>query len=61
MPLPAARMTFQTGNLTMDFSVKATLGYHVKQDVPFVFNVQAQQFSGQTIVAESLRLDPSCR
>ena len=42
----------------MDFSVKATLGYRVKQDVPFVFNVQAQQFTGQTIVRESLRIDP---
>jgi hypothetical protein len=41
----------------MDFSVKATLGYRVRQDVPFVFNVQAQQFAGQTIVTESMTLD----
>jgi transglutaminase-like putative cysteine protease len=51
-------MTFRTGDLMMDFSVEATLGYRVKQDVPFVFNVEAQQFAGQTIVSESLRLDP---
>jgi transglutaminase-like putative cysteine protease len=42
-----------------DFSVQATLGYRVKQDVPFVFNVQAQQFAGQTIMSESLQLDPA--
>jgi transglutaminase-like putative cysteine protease len=43
----------------MDFSVKATLVYRVPRDTPFVFNVQAQQFAGQTIVAESLRIDPA--
>lgn len=42
----------------MDFLVKVTLGYRVKQDVPFIFNVEAQEFAGQTILADSLRLDP---
>jgi transglutaminase-like putative cysteine protease len=42
----------------MEFSLNATLGYCVEQDVPFVFNVEAQQFTGQTIIAESLRIDP---
>ena len=26
-------------------------GYRVKQDVPFVFNIQAQQFAGQRLAA----------
>lgn len=42
----------------MDFSVRAVLGYRVKQNVPFVFNMQAQQFAGQTIRSESLRVEP---
>jgi hypothetical protein len=42
----------------MEFSVKATLGYRVKQETPFVFNVQAQAFPGQTITSEWLRIDP---
>lgn len=42
----------------MEFSVSARLGYRVKQDTPFVFNVQAQQFDGQEVVAESLQIDP---
>jgi transglutaminase-like putative cysteine protease len=42
----------------MEFSIKATLGYRVKQETPFVFNVQAQAFPGQTIASESLRIDP---
>jgi transglutaminase-like putative cysteine protease len=42
----------------MDFSVAATLGYRVKQDVPFVFNVQAQRFAGQEILSETLRIEP---
>ncbi len=42
----------------MDFLVQATLGYRVKQETPFVFNVQAQVFSGQTIASESLRIEP---
>ena len=41
----------------MDFSVKAMLGYRVRQGVPFVFNLQAQQFVGQTIVTESMKFD----
>jgi transglutaminase-like putative cysteine protease len=40
----------------MDFSVKATLGYRVAQDTPFVFNVQAQQFAGQSITKELLQI-----
>jgi hypothetical protein len=31
----------------MEFSVKATLGYRVKQETPFVFDVQAQAFPGR--------------
>jgi len=42
----------------MEFSVRAILSYRVKQDTPFVFNVQAQSFAGQTIKAESLRIEP---
>jgi transglutaminase-like putative cysteine protease len=42
----------------MDFSVTATLGYRVKKEVPFVFNVQAQQLPGQEIIRESLRIEP---
>lgn len=42
----------------MDFSVEATLGYRVKQDTPFVFNVQAQQFVGQEIISELMHLEP---
>jgi hypothetical protein len=40
----------------MDFSVKANLGYRVGQETPFVFNVEAQQFAGQSIVTESLKV-----
>jgi transglutaminase-like putative cysteine protease len=42
----------------MDFLVQATLGYRVKQETPFVFNVQAQAFAGQAIMSESLRIEP---
>jgi transglutaminase-like putative cysteine protease len=42
----------------MEFSVKAALSYRVKQDTPFVFNVQAQALTGQTIKTESLRIEP---
>ena len=42
----------------MEFSVQATLGYRVQQETPFVFNVQAQAFTGQTITSESLRIEP---
>ncbi len=44
----------------MEFTVKAKLGYRVRQDVPFVFNVQAQRFTGQTIVTESMTLSRRC-
>jgi hypothetical protein len=42
----------------MEFSVQATLGYRVQQETPFVFNVQAQAFTGQTIKSEALRIEP---
>lgn len=42
----------------MDFSVKAVLRYRVKQATPFVFNLQAQRCTGQSIEAESLRIEP---
>ena len=42
----------------MEFSVKAVLSYRVKQDTPFVFNLQAQAFTGQTIKSETLRIEP---
>jgi transglutaminase-like putative cysteine protease len=42
----------------MDFSVSAALGYRVKQETAFVFNVQAERFAGQTVVTEELRVDP---
>jgi len=42
----------------MDFSVRAALGYRVKSDTPFVFNMQAQRFLGQTVRSESLRIEP---
>lgn len=41
----------------MDFSVKAKLGYRIKRETPFVFNMQAQQFSGQSITMETLQID----
>ena len=45
----------------MEFSVQATLGYRVQQDTPFVFNVQAQGFTGQTIKSETLRIEPELK
>jgi transglutaminase-like putative cysteine protease len=42
----------------LEFSVKAVLGYRVKQHTPFVFNVEASRFPGQTIESESLRFEP---
>jgi transglutaminase-like putative cysteine protease len=42
----------------MEFSVQAILGYRVKQETPFVFNVQAQEFAGQAIASEDLRVEP---
>ncbi len=42
----------------MEFLVQATLGYRVKQETPFVFNVQAQVFPGQTVESKSLRIEP---
>jgi transglutaminase-like putative cysteine protease len=42
----------------MEFSVRASLTYRVKQETPFVFNVQAQSFTGQAIKTESLRVEP---
>ena len=42
----------------MEFSVEATLSYRVQQETPFVFDVQAQSFIGQTNKAESLRIVP---
>jgi transglutaminase-like putative cysteine protease len=42
----------------MEFSVQAKLGYRVQQETPFVFNVQAQNFAGQTIRSESVRIEP---
>jgi transglutaminase-like putative cysteine protease len=44
--------------MTMDFSLRAVLGYRVKQDTPFVFNVQAARFPGQAIISEDFRADP---
>jgi hypothetical protein len=43
---------------SVEFSVQATLSYRVQQETPFVFNVQAQAFAGQTIKSESLRVEP---
>jgi transglutaminase-like putative cysteine protease len=45
----------------MEFSVAARLSYRISRDTPFVFNLQAQRFPGQTIVVESLRIDPDLR
>ena len=42
----------------VEFSVQATLGYRVQKETPFVFNVQAQAFTGQTIKSETLRIEP---
>jgi len=42
----------------MEFSVHAALTYRVKRDTPFVFNIQAQRFAGQTIESESLSISP---
>jgi transglutaminase-like putative cysteine protease len=43
----------------MDFSVSAALGYRVKQDTAFVFNVQAESFPGQAAVSEELKIEPA--
>ncbi len=42
----------------MEFSVQAALTYRVKRQTPFVFNVQAQSFAGQTIKTESMSIEP---
>jgi transglutaminase-like putative cysteine protease len=42
----------------MEFSMKATLGYRVEKQTPFVFNLQVQRFTGQTVIHEMLRIDP---
>jgi transglutaminase-like putative cysteine protease len=42
----------------MDFLVKATLGYRVRHATPFIFNIQTQQFYGQSITTESLQIAP---
>jgi transglutaminase-like putative cysteine protease len=42
----------------MEFSVEAKLGYSVQHERPFVFNVQAQNFTRQTIRSESLCVEP---
>jgi hypothetical protein len=42
----------------VEFSVEAILSYRVKQNAPFVFNVQAQAFPGQTIKSASLHIEP---
>ena len=39
-------------------SVQAKLVYRVRQETPFVFNVQAQSFMGQAITSKSLRIEP---
>jgi transglutaminase-like putative cysteine protease len=52
------QVPFRTGVVTMDFSVQAVLGYRVKQETAFVFNVQAERFPRQEIVSEDLRVDP---
>src|SRR4051812_15373381 len=38
--------------------VQACLTYRVKRETPFVFNVQAQNFTGQAIKSEALRVEP---
>src|SRR4051794_13913433 len=42
----------------MEFLVQACLTYRVKRETPFVFNVQAQNFTGQAIKSEALRVEP---
>jgi transglutaminase-like putative cysteine protease len=42
----------------MEFSVTSKLAYRVQAPTPFVFNVQASRFSGQTVVSESLTIQP---
>jgi transglutaminase-like putative cysteine protease len=59
MPFAAPDIPYRRWAIqVMDFSVKATLGYRVAQDTPFVFNVQAQQFAGQSITQELLQISP---
>jgi hypothetical protein len=41
----------------MEFSMEAVLGYRVQQETPFVFKVQVQAFTGQTITSEYLRIE----
>ena len=54
----AKSMAYRTGVMTMDFSVHAVLGYRVQKETAFVFNVQAERFSGQEIISEDLRIAP---
>src|ERR1700759_1881260 len=42
----------------MDFRIDARLGYRVASETPFVFNIEAQRFPGQTIVQETLSIEP---
>lgn len=42
----------------MRFKLGCTLSYTAQIDMPFLFNVEAARFSGQTIVRESLRTVP---
>ncbi|WP_428487857.1 transglutaminase-like domain-containing protein [Rhodopila sp.] len=42
----------------MQFSVSSKLGYRVQAPTPFVFNVQATRFRGQTVSTESLSIQP---
>src|SRR3978361_562331 len=51
-------LSCENGHRKMEFSVKADLIYRVEQEVPFVFNLQAQRLPGQSVKTESLQLDP---
>jgi transglutaminase-like putative cysteine protease len=45
----------------MEFSVKSTLSYRVPSQIPFVFNIQASRFPGQTIASEVLTIQPEIK
>ncbi len=42
----------------MQFELGCKLGYSVKAETPFIFNIEAQAFPGQTIEVERLHFDP---
>lgn len=45
----------------MRFKLGCQLGYKVKNDTPFLFNIEVQEFAEQKIVTERLTIEPELR